>query len=93
MPSEIRVDTINNTNGYGTVNITNTGQVMTGITTVNVLSGGVVRLLNTPFIEMAQTITTNYTISTSTNAITGGPIGVATGYTVTVPTGSVWIVV
>lgn len=66
---------------------------MSGVTTVSVLSGGIVSLIDKPFIEMGQTIATNYTISTSTNAITAGPVGVATGYAVTVPTGSVWIVV
>lgn len=45
------------------------------------------------FIENGQTVTTNYTITSSKNAGTFGPITVATGVTVTVPTGSVWSIV
>jgi hypothetical protein len=44
------------------------------------------------FIENGQTVTTNYTITTSKNAMTAGPITVNNGITVTIPTGSVWIV-
>ena len=45
------------------------------------------------FIENGQTVTTDYTISTSYNAGTFGPISIDTGITVTVPTGSVWTVI
>jgi len=43
--------------------------------------------------EMANIISTNYTIGTGNNAISAGPITVASGVSVTVPTGSRWIVV
>jgi len=43
--------------------------------------------------ENAQTISTNYTIPTSTNAMSAGPITIGTGYVVTVSTGSRWVVV
>ena len=45
------------------------------------------------FYENGQTVTTNYTLTTNTNALTTGPISVDTGVTVTVPTGSRWVVV
>jgi hypothetical protein len=45
------------------------------------------------FIENGQTVNTDYTITASNNAGTFGPITVATGVTVTVPTGSVWSIV
>ena len=45
------------------------------------------------FIENGQTVTTDYTISTSYNAGTFGPVSIATGVTVTVPTGSVWSII
>lgn len=45
------------------------------------------------FIQNGQTVNTNYTIPTSNNAGTFGPVSVATGVTVTVPTGSVWSIV
>lgn len=45
------------------------------------------------FIQNGQNVTTNYTISSSFNAGTFGPVAVNTGVTVTVPTGSVWSIV
>jgi len=45
------------------------------------------------FYENGQTVNTNYTITTNNNAGTFGPVSVATGVTVTVPTGSVWSIV
>lgn len=43
--------------------------------------------------ENAATISANYTIGSGNNAISAGPITVASGVTVTVPSGSVWTVV
>ena len=45
------------------------------------------------FYENGQSVTTNYTISTSKNAMSAGPIGIATGVTVTIPSGSTWTIV
>lgn len=42
--------------------------------------------------ENANSITADYTIGTNNNATSAGPISVATGVTVTVPTGSRWVV-
>lgn len=44
------------------------------------------------FIENGQTVNTNYTIGTSRNAMSTGPISVASGVVVTVPTDSRWVV-
>jgi len=44
------------------------------------------------FYENGQTITTDYTITSSTNAVSTGPITVNSGITVTVPSGSRWVV-
>jgi len=44
------------------------------------------------FIENAQTVTTNYTITTNKNAMSTGPITINSGITVTVPSGSSWVV-
>ena len=41
----------------------------------------------------AQTITTNYTIAATDNAMSAGPVTVASGITVTVSAGAVWTVV
>lgn len=45
------------------------------------------------YIENDATISTSSTINTGRNAISGGPITVNSGVTVTVPTGSRWTVV
>ena len=42
--------------------------------------------------ENAQTITTDYTLSTDYNGLSCGPITIDTGVTVTVPTGSFWTI-
>ena len=43
--------------------------------------------------ENANTISADYTITTNNNALSAGPITVASGVTVTVPSGSVWTIV
>jgi hypothetical protein len=40
-----------------------------------------------------QTVNTSYTIPAGTNAMSAGPITIADGATVTVPSGSTWVVV
>lgn len=45
------------------------------------------------FYENDKTVNSNYTISSNKNAMTAGPITVASGVTVTVPSGSTWTVV
>ena len=45
------------------------------------------------FIENDQTVNSNYTITSGKNAGTFGPITVASGVTVTVPSGSVWTII
>jgi hypothetical protein len=44
-------------------------------------------------VENDTTISTSYTITTGKNAMSAGPITVASGVTVTISTGSVWTVV
>ena len=43
--------------------------------------------------ENANTISANYTIGTGNNAVSAGPITINSGIVVTVPSGSVWVVV
>ena len=45
------------------------------------------------FTENGQTITTNYTVLAAVNAMTDGPVDINAGITVTVETGSRWVVV
>jgi len=44
------------------------------------------------FVENDQTVTTDYTITTNKNAASTGPITVNSGVSVTVPTGSRWVI-
>jgi len=41
----------------------------------------------------SQTVSANYTIAAGNNGMSAGPVSVASGITVTVPTGSAWTVV
>jgi len=43
--------------------------------------------------EHAHTISANYTITSGNNAMSAGPVTIDTGYSVTVPSGSVWTIV
>lgn len=45
------------------------------------------------FYESGQSITANYTITTGTNAMSTGPVSIASGVTVTIPSGSTWAVI
>ena len=42
--------------------------------------------------EMANTIASNYSIASGNNAITAGPITINSGVSVTVPSGSTWVI-
>jgi hypothetical protein len=44
------------------------------------------------FIENGQTVTTNYTLTTNKNAMSVGPISINSGVTVTIPSGSNYVV-
>jgi hypothetical protein len=44
------------------------------------------------FVENGQTVTTDYAIPVSFNAMSTGPLAIDSGVTVTIPTGSVWVV-
>lgn len=43
--------------------------------------------------EMSNTVSANYTIGNSNNAISGGPITINTGISVTIPSSSTWTIV
>ena len=48
---------------------------------------------NQIFLEVDQTVTASYSISSGKNAITAGPLSVATGQTLTIPSGSNLVIV
>ena len=45
------------------------------------------------FYENGQTVTSDYSITSSTNAMSAGPITINSGITVTIPSGSTWTIV
>jgi hypothetical protein len=50
------------------------------------MAGGVIN-------ENGQTVSANYTMSTNKNGVSAGPVTINSGVTVTVPTGSYWVIV
>jgi hypothetical protein len=72
------------TPGAGTVQRTSLGNTLLSTTA---FTPGV------PVMEYTQTISSNYTISNNTNALSAGPITIDTAATVTIPTGSNWVIV
>jgi hypothetical protein len=44
------------------------------------------------FYENSKTVTTDYTITTNKNAMSAGPIEIASGVNVEIPSGSVWVI-
>jgi hypothetical protein len=46
-----------------------------------------------PIVENSQIISSSYSITTGSNATSAGPISIAVGATLTIPTGSVWTIV
>jgi hypothetical protein len=53
----------------------------------NLMIGG-----GTPITENTQTISTSYTITTGSSAMSTGPITIASGISVTIPSGSRWVI-
>jgi hypothetical protein len=103
MPSEIRVNTIKSRAGLGTFDISDSGLSIVGVMTATSFSGdgsgltGIAAVggasTNRVFYENDQVVGVNYTISTSKNAMSAGPITVGAGITVTIPSGSSWTIV
>jgi hypothetical protein len=45
------------------------------------------------FVENGQTVTTSYTLTSGKNAVSAGPVTISSGVTVTIPSGSNWVIV
>lgn len=94
MASEIRVDTIKNSAGLGTIAYTGTSIIFSGDLTATTLSAsGPLSIGVTPFFRNVSTIASNYTVTTTYNEMSIGPITINTGITVTVNSGATWTVV
>jgi hypothetical protein len=46
-----------------------------------------------PIYENTQTVTASYTITTSSSAMSTGPITLSSGVTVIIPSGSRWVII
>jgi hypothetical protein len=77
------------TSGTNTTQIATTEFVTTAVSSVGAKGGGT----NQVFFENDATVTNDYTITTNKNAITAGPVTINSGVTVTIPNGSVWVIV
>jgi len=75
-----------------TITSVSSGQVLSynGTAWVNATAGG--NITTKGLYENSQTISSNYTITTGNSAMSAGPITVSSGVTVTVPSGSRWVV-
>jgi hypothetical protein len=47
---------------------------------------------STPIYENTQTISADTTITSGSSAVSAGPITISSGVTVTIPSGSTWVV-
>lgn len=59
----------------------------------NVIEVGVGFGAGGAIVENSNTISANYTMTSGRNGVSAGPITIASGVTVTVPSGSVWVIV
>jgi hypothetical protein len=46
----------------------------------------------TPFVINSQTVTSSFAIPVGSSCVSGGPVTIQSGVTVTVPTGSKWVI-
>jgi hypothetical protein len=65
---------------------------LTKLKSSGIADGAVTQAGGDGFWENAQTVSTNYTIGASKNALTLGDITVNSGITVTVPSGARWYI-
>lgn len=47
---------------------------------------------STPIYENTQTVSSSYTITSGSSAMSAGPITLSSGVTVTIPSGSKWVI-
>jgi hypothetical protein len=67
----------------------------TGALTINgsFLCAGDVSVTTVPFLNMTPTIASNYTVTTTYNSLSVGPVTINSGITVTVNSGATWTIV
>ena len=72
-------------------NYTQTLQAFTG--NIPVTSSGVALITGAPIYENTQTVGSNYSITSGSSAMSAGPITLSAGVTVTIPSGSRWVII
>lgn len=72
-------------------NYTQTLQAITG--TIPVTSNGVALVTGAPVYENTQTVSANYTVTSGSSAMSAGPVTLGSGVTVTIPSGSRWVII
>ena len=90
-----------NASGSGSVTIqspnTNSAYTQTltaGTGTIPVTSSGDIALITgAPIYENTQTVGTSYSITSGSSASSAGPITLSAGVTVTIPSGSRWVII
>ena len=91
---EVANFSINDANDVNTAGVAN-GQALIYNSTSGDFEAGDVATGNSAVVgwENQITVAENYTITTNYNMMSAGPITIDTGYSVTVPSGSVWTIV
>lgn len=59
----------------------------------DITATGDLELTTVPFINTVPTISANYTVTTTYNSMSIGPVTIASGITVTVNSGANWVIV
>jgi hypothetical protein len=88
MASEVRVNTINNRTGIGTIALSDTGVTVTGFTTFTTTDLEV----TDGFYTNDQTLNANKTLRSDRNAGVFGPYTIASGTTLTIQSGATFTV-
>ena len=88
MASEVRVNTINNRTGVGTISLSDTGVTVTGFTTFTTTDLEV----TDGFYTNDQTLNANKTLRSDRNAGVFGPYTIASGVTLTIQSGATFTV-
>lgn len=75
----------------GSTTLITLGSAVSGSTSRTSVNGNLIA--NSGLFEHSATVSQNYTIQNGNNAVSGGPVTIDSGVTVTVPSGSSWTIV
>ena len=81
--------TLTNCTGYTFANIASKPTTVSGYGLTDAAYSGAAGSI----VEVPQTISANYTLTSNRNGLSAGPITIAAGVTVTIPSGASWVIV